>query len=256
MTLEPTLAVEHLTFRYDSAPVLEDVSFRVFPGDFIGFLGPNGAGKSTLLRACVGLVRPQAGEVVLFGQRLKEFRAWQRVGYVRQGPPGLGFPATVREVVATGRTGRRLFRRLAPNDWHAVDDALQLLGIHPLQHRLLGELSGGERQRVMLARALAGHPELLLLDEPATGVDSATTAQMLEILGALCRERGLSVLYVSHDVENLRPHVNKIGLLHRRLIFFGSLAAIEAREDLQQDLVEARIMAEHTFEGAGPTWPR
>lgn len=249
MIHEAVLAVEGLSFGYDGAPVLDNVTLSVPAGDFVGLIGPNGAGKSTLVRACVGLLRPLAGHVRLFGEPLSHFHAWHRVGYVRQGPvAGIGFPATVREVVATGRVGRRMFRRLSAEDWRAVDDALDLLGIAPLQHRLIGELSGGERQRVMLARALAGQPDLLFLDEPTAGVDAATTDQMLDLLSSLCHEQRLSVVYVSHDIESLRPYVTRIALLNRTLAFFGSIESLEAREDLQHDLVEARLMADHPFE--------
>lgn len=252
VTRQTVLAVEHLSAGYDGAPVLKDVTLSIAGGDFVALIGPNGAGKSTLIRVCLGLLRAEMGGVKLFGEPLGRFHDWYRVGYVRQGPlASVGFPATVREVVATGRTGRRMFRRLSAEDWRAVDDALDLLAITPLRHRLIGELSGGERQRVMLARALAGHPELLLLDEPTTGVDSATTEQMLHLLGELCRERRMTVVYVSHDIESLRPHATKIALLNGTLAFFGSLEQLAEREDLQHDLVEARLLADHPFEGVG-----
>lgn len=250
----PVLAVDRVSFGYDGPPVLEDISLSIAAGEFLGLIGPNGAGKSTLVRACIGLVRPTGGEIRLFGEPLNRFHAWHRVGYVRQGPPDVSFPATVREAVSTGRAGRRLLRPLRMDDWKAIDGALDLLSIGPLQHRLIGELSGGERQRMMLARALAGQPELLFLDEPATGVDATTTEQMLQLLRDLSREQRLTVVYVSHDIENLRPLVTKIALLHHRLVFFGSLDLLEGREDLQEELAEARLLAEHAFEGARQRW--
>jgi zinc transport system ATP-binding protein len=246
--------VDHVSVAYDGTLVLDDISLSAFPGDFVGLIGPNGAGKSTLVRACVGLTRPTTGEIQLFSQPVHRFHSWHDVGYVRQGPPSVTFPATVREAVATGRAGRRLFRPLGSHDWDAIDRALDQLGISALRNRLIGELSGGERQRVMLARALAGQPRLLFLDEPTAGVDTATMADILRLLSRLCRQEGLAVVYVSHDIEKLRPIVSKIALLHHRLLFVGTLDMIEDREDLQAELEEARLLAEHAFEGESQRW--
>ncbi len=244
-----------MTARNDPALAVDDVSLSASSGDFLGVIGPNGAGKSTLLRACVGLVRPSKGAIRLFGEPVHRFQAWQDVGYVRQGLVTVSFPATVREVVATGRAGRGLFRRLDTHDWRAVDSALDLLGIASLRKRLMAELSGGERQRAMVARALASKPQLLFLDEPTTGIDGATTADILQLLSSLCREQGLAVVYVSHDIENLRTIVSKIALLHHRLVFFDRLDRLNDREDLQAELAEARMLAEHAFEGERQRWP-
>ena len=247
MSSDPVLAIDRVSFSYGGELALDQVSLAVEPGDFVGLIGPNGSGKSTLMRIAVGLLRPGSGEVRLFGRPLNRFREWPRIGYVPQMTSArAGFPATVAEVVATGRIGRRgLFRRLTAVDRQAVNRSLDQVGLASFRHRLIGELSGGQHQRVMLARALAGEPDLLLLDEPAAGVDAAAKLDHLELLGRLCGEARLAVVYVSHDLEVLRPFLTKIALLNRRLIFFGPPAAVAERADIRRDLVEAARAADH-----------
>lgn len=246
MSERPPLAVESVSFSYDANPALADVSLTVHTGSFVGLIGPNGSGKSTLLRICVGLLRPTAGRVDLFGEPIERFRHRWRVGYVPQRAAAASFPATVEEVVAIGRTPRRgLLRRLHQEDRTAIDRALAWLSIAPLRRRLIGELSGGEYQRVMVARALAGDPDLIFLDEPGAGLDVSAKAQLLEILKELCESRRLTVVYVSHDLEALHPFVSHVALLNRRLRFFGTPDALQERQDLQNELHEAAVMADH-----------
>jgi zinc transport system ATP-binding protein len=199
------------------------------------------------LRVCVGLLRPSAGEVRLFGQPLDRFGGRCRLGYVPQrAAASAAFPATVAEIVAVGRTPRRgLLRRFNRDDRRAIDRAIEWLGLESLRNRMIGELSGGEYQRVMVARALAGDPELLLLDEPGTGLDAAAKAQLLDLLKRLCATEELAIVYVSHDLEALHPYMSRVALLNRRLLFFGTLSALQERQDLQQQLNEAAIMADH-----------
>ncbi|MDP9383374.1 MAG: metal ABC transporter ATP-binding protein [Chloroflexota bacterium] len=247
MSGPPLLAFDRVSFRYSGEVVVEEVSLSVQAGEFVGLIGPNGSGKSTLMRLGVGLLRPQSGSVRLFGQPLARFREWPRIGYVPQVAAARpGFPATVREVVSTGRVGRRgLFRRLSESDGHAVDLALESVGMMPFRSRLIGELSGGQHQRVMLARALAGEPELLLLDEPAAGVDAVAKLELLNLLRRLGQDTNLAVVYVSHDFETLRPYFNKIALLNRRLLFFGTREDLGEQQDVERQLIEAALASDH-----------
>lgn len=258
MSEQLPLVVENVSFGYDGQAALEDVNLAVAAGSFVGLIGPNGSGKSTLLRICVGLLQPRAGRINLFGESTQDFRDRWRVGYVPQRAAAASFPATVAEVVAIGRTPRRgLLRRLNGDDRGAVDRALGWLGIEPLRRRLIGELSGGEYQRVMVARALAGDPDLLFLDEPGAGLDAASREQLLEVLRDLCQTRGLTIVYVSHDLEALHPYVSHVALLNRRLLFFGTLDALQERQDLQQELHEAAILADHyAAPEPPPVWVR
>lgn len=249
--MTPVLELDNITFGYGRQSVLEDVSLSVDRRDFVGLIGPNGSGKSTLLRIAVGLLRPDRGAVRLFGRPIDRFREWPRIGYVPQvSAARAGFPATVAEVVLAGRTARRgLFRRLGAADRRAADRALELVGLGAFRHRLIGALSGGQHQRVMLARALAGEPDLLLLDEPAAGVDVGAKFELLDLLSDLCRERGLAVVYISHDLEALRSHLTKIALLDRRLVYFGPRDQMPDGGDLAAALTGLAAVADHHEHG-------
>ncbi|QJA05707.1 metal ABC transporter ATP-binding protein [Thermosulfurimonas marina] len=219
--MTPVVEAEKVSFAYDGEPVLEEVTLKLFLGDFCALIGPNGSGKSTLLKILVGLLRPQEGRVRLFGKDLEEFREWHRVGYVPQKVTALVdrvLPLTVAEAVALGLVARRGLsakeRRLR------VARALERVGLSGMEGRLLRELSGGQQQRVFLARALVGEPELLLLDEPTTGVDFASQERFYELLGNLNRE-GITILIVTHDIGVVDRHVKQVACLNRRLVFHG-----------------------------------
>lgn len=249
----PVLSLDGVTFGYGAvAPVVEDVSLAVRPGEFVGLVGPNGSGKSTLMRLTLGLLRPADGEIRLFGQPVQRFRERSRLAYVPQiAADRAGFPATVREVVLTGRAARRgLFRGYSGTDRRAADRALEQVGLGDLAKRPVGELSGGQRQRIFLARALAGEPELLFLDEPTSGVDEAAKDEILHLLRSLCDDTNLAVFYILHDFESVRPFLDAVALLNRRLLFFGAPAEFDrAIGELGPAAAAARRSEEH------PAWP-
>jgi zinc transport system ATP-binding protein len=224
--LEPVLAeLEHVCVDFDGERVLDHVDLRVHRGAFVGVIGPNGAGKTTLLRVLLGLVRPSCGHVRLFGQDIRAFRDWHRVGYVPQKAVAFEtrFPATVREVVLSGRTGRvGLGRRFGPQDYAAVESALRTAGLWEVRDRLVGRLSVGQQQRVFVARAIASEPDLLLLDEPTVGVDPEGEERFYELLRSLHRERGTTLLLVSHDVAAVAREVSQLVCLNRTLFFHGA----------------------------------
>ncbi len=193
--------------------VLHDVSVHVDEGEFVAVLGANGSGKTTLVRTLVGLVPLRRGALTVFDQPLSRFREWPRLGYVPQRlQAGGGVPSTVREVVASGRTGRaRRLRRLGVDDWAAVDHALEDVGMLDRAHRPVTDLSGGQQQRVLIARALAGEPEVLVLDEPTAGVDADSQDTLAGALGHLSRAGG-SVVLVAHELGPLA------GLIRRAVV--------------------------------------
>jgi zinc transport system ATP-binding protein len=217
------LTLDRISFAYAATPVLDDVSLAVADGEFVALLGPNGAGKSALLGVVAGLLRPTGGCVELFGTRIERFRSWRRIGLVPQrSAQQRSFPATVTEVVTLGRTAHHgPIWRLDGRDRRAVSDSLELMGIVQLQSRLIGELSGGEFQRVMMARALAGEPDLLLLDEPTTGMDAPSTDALIATLSRLRAERDVSIVYVTHDMEPVWGQVTRVVFLNRRILFAG-----------------------------------
>jgi zinc transport system ATP-binding protein len=229
----PVLTLDRVSFTYGATPVLDDVSLTVASGEFVALIGPNGAGKSALLGVGAGLLHPTRGQVELFGTPIERFRSWARIGLVPQrSAQQRTFPATVAEVVTLGRAARHgLFWRQDDRDRRSVSDALELLGSTHLRTRLIGELSGGEFQRVMIARALAGEPDLLLLDEPTTGMDAASTEALIATLARLRAERGVSILYVSHELESIWGQMTRVVALNRRVLFAGDPAEWRERAE-------------------------
>lgn len=193
--------------------VLHDVSVRVDQGEFVAVLGANGSGKTTLVRTLVGLVPLTSGSLEVFGTPVARFRDWPRLGYVPQRlTVGGGVPATVREVVASGRTGRlSRLRRLGRADTYAVDHALEDVGLSHRADDAVVTLSGGQQQRVLIARALAGEPEVLVLDEPTAGVDADSQDTLAGALRHLSAAGG-SVVLVAHELGPLA------GLIRRAVV--------------------------------------
>ncbi|TDB71503.1 metal ABC transporter ATP-binding protein [Micromonospora sp. KC721] len=212
----PVITVTHGVVGYDGRPVLRDVSLAVTAGEVVAVLGANGSGKSTLIRAALGLVPLAAGTVELFGTPLRRFRQWQRIGYVPQRlGAGGGVPATVREVVASGRLARRgVLRPPGRADREAVDAALHAVRLADRARDPVATLSGGQQQRTLIARALAGRPELLVLDEPTAGVDAASQEAFAAALHAFVADGG-TVLLVAHELGALRPLISRAVVVHQ-----------------------------------------
>ena len=194
--------------------ILSDVSVRVDEGEFVALLGANGAGKSTLVRTLVGLNPLASGSLSVFGTPVARFRSWERLGYVPQRlAVGGGVPATVREVVASGRIGRiSRFRRTSAVDRHAVQHALEDVGMADRAGEPVATLSGGQQQRVLIARALAGEPEVLVLDEPTAGVDADSQDTLAGALGHLSGAGG-SVVLVAHELGPLAALIRRAVVL-------------------------------------------
>ncbi|MER7589412.1 ABC transporter ATP-binding protein [Micromonospora sp. NPDC127501] len=211
----PVITVEHGVVGYDGRPVLRDISLTVTAGEVVAILGANGSGKSTLIRAVLGLVPISAGSVTLFDRPLRRFRQWARIGYVPQRlGAGGGVPATVREVVASGRLARRgVLRPPGRADRSAVDAALGAVGLADRANDPVSTLSGGQQQRTLIARALAGQPELLVLDEPTAGVDAASQEAFAGALRDFVGDGG-TVLLVAHELGPLRPVISRAVVVH------------------------------------------
>lgn len=219
------VAVKDVTFSYGGGPVLEGLSFSIAKGEYVGVIGPNGGGKSTLLKVIFGLLKPSSGSVELFGQSIEGFKDWTKIGYLPQRAVQFDgrFPITVMEVVSQGRVAKAgLFKRLSKVDHEAIERAMAMSDVERLKHRHIANLSGGERQRVFIARALASEPEILFLDEPAAGVDVASQGKFYRFLRELNADHGMTIVFVSHDVEIMRHEVSSLLCLNRRLICHGS----------------------------------
>ena len=214
------LRLEHVSFAYThGTPVLRNVDLEVQRGEFVAIAGPNGGGKTTLLRLVLGLERPTAGRVEVL---------LHRHGYLPQrAQTAIDAPLTVRELVGVGRVPRsRLFGPLGQGDREAVRAAIDRVGLKPQADRRLSTLSGGQQQRAFIAKALAGDPELLALDEPTTGVDVEAQEAIAALLVRLRDELGVTILYVSHEFGAVEHFVERIVLIRERVVFDGSPSAL------------------------------
>lgn len=215
----PTIELERVSVRFADRLALEDISFQLSRGERVAVVGPNGAGKSTLFNVIVGTVKPSGGAVRIYGSGPSEHTC---IGYVPQrNKIDWRFPATVWDVVMMGRTARiGILRRPGRLDRQMVEQALVDAQAADLSKRQIGQLSGGQQQRVFLARALAQEAEVLLLDEPLTGLDTPSQQAVLTILDGL-RARGIGILVATHDLGQAAEMYDRVLLLNRRLIADG-----------------------------------
>ena len=232
----PVLEFRDVSFSYDGATVLEHVSLGVERGSFTALLGPNGSGKTTLMKLALGMLQPKEGSISLFGKPPGEFRGWHRVGYVPQVLTGIWsrFPVTVAETVSQG-----LYRGVSPlafwrrSDPPNVMNALETAGVAGLKGQRLASLSVGQQQRVLVARALVRSPELLVLDEPAAGIDASGEEQLYSLLRRLNEEQQMTIVLVTHDIGAVMQEVATVACLNRSLFFHGPSHAL-TREELSR----------------------
>jgi len=228
----PIVTLQQVSVAYGSTFALEEVTLTLPRGEQVAIVGPNGAGKSTLFNVIAGLVRPARGRVIRHGT---DSAGDISVGYVPQrNRIDWDFPVTVADVVLMGRTRKiGLFRRAQRADHAAVQEALARVRMAEFADRQIGALSGGQQQRVFLARALAQEAELLLLDEPLTGLDLPSQELLLQILEELQAE-GITILVATHDLNQAATHFSTVLLLNRKVIALGAPAAVLTAELLRQ----------------------
>lgn len=217
----PVFDVKGLSYHVNGQHILENISFLVKKGDYSAIIGPNGGGKTTLIRLLLGLEKATSGSIKLFGVSQSRFKAFEKIGYVPQRVAQFdaAFPATVLEVVKMGRIARRgLFGRESEGDRQAVEEAMAKMDVAHLKKKLIGELSGGERQRVMIARALASKPEVLILDEPNTGVDMVSQQRFYSLLRELNKKEKLTILFITHDVGVIADDIGSLLCINRSLL--------------------------------------
>lgn len=220
MTGANVVSIENLSVDLGGRTVLEDVNLEVKEGDFLGLIGPNGGGKTTLLRAILGLIKPSRGRVLVLGTSPEAAR--KRVGYLPQKSLfDQKFPISALEVVMMGRYGKMgLFGRYSSEDRDAALAALSAVRMLEHADREIGSLSGGQQQRIFVARALVSDPDLLLLDEPANGIDSSRQREFYELLSELNEK--MTIIMVSHDISAVSTYVKKIACVNRRLFYHSS----------------------------------
>lgn len=216
------ISIKGLLVTSEGHILLDNVFLELDEGDFLGLIGPNGGGKSTLLKVILGLVKPDHGEVRIFGLYPEQGR--KHIGYMPQKTLfDSNFPVNALDVVLMGRYGQRgILRKFTEEDKEAAFDALESLGMKDHANRQIGSLSGGEQQRIFVARSLVSQPRILLLDEPTSGVDAAQECAFYELLSQLNKTKKMTIVLVSHDVTAVSKHVNKIACLNRRIFYHGS----------------------------------
>jgi zinc transport system ATP-binding protein len=224
MPVAPAVELRSVSFAYPrGGTVLTDVDLRIEPGEFVAIAGPNGGGKTTLLRLVLGLESPTSGSVGVFGDAPASVSQHSGLGYLAQRAQlRVDAPVTVREVVAAGRVrSGRLLGRLQREDRLRIDEAIARVGLSDRADVELRRLSGGQQQRAFIAKALAGEPALLALDEPTTGVDAESQEALGELLAHLNDELGVTILYVSHEFGAVERHVARIVLVRGGIVYDG-----------------------------------
>ncbi|MCW4014950.1 MAG: metal ABC transporter ATP-binding protein [Candidatus Bathyarchaeota archaeon] len=238
----PVLEVSNLYVDRSNSVVIEDANFTIHKGDYVGIVGPNGGGKTTLLLAILNIIPKTKGTIRLFGQDTQSFSHWEKVAYVPQHAINFDphFPLAVRELVALGRVNKNnLGKTLKQNDWKAVDDALEFMGISEIANKRIGQLSGGQKQRVFVAKALVRKPEIILLDEPIVGVDAQTQEKFYKKLSDLNIAKGITILLVTHDLTAVFCRMSKVMCMNRWV------NVAEITKDVKPEEVLSKAYGEH-----------
>lgn len=231
---QPIVEMKNVNFTYERQRVLEDINITIEQGSFLGLVGPNGSGKTTLLKCLLGLLKPQQGEIKLFGQPIQKFRNWHEIGFVSQKANSFntGFPASVFEVVSSGLTSRLgLFKFMNHKDRKRVYEAIEAVGLGEFTRRNIGELSGGQQQRTFIARAIVSNPKLLILDEPTVGVDAKTVQSFYDMLLTLNKDLGITLILVTHDIGTITDKVSHVACINKHLHFHGNSMEFESLKD-------------------------
>lgn len=227
------IRVENISFGYGRVNVLDNVSTSIINGDFLGIVGPNGSGKSTLLRIFLGLIKPQKGTVRVFDTDIEKFDQWGKIGYIPQKATSFnqGFPATVEEVVSAnlypivGLAGR-----IKKAHKEKVDEALRTVGMLEKKKSIIGRLSGGQQQRVFIAKALVSAPRVIFMDEPTVGIDRNSEESFYELMKSLNRERGITLVMVTHDIGAIDKRVNRVLCLSEGKLYEHDCAVSQASD--------------------------
>lgn len=218
--------------------MLENISFKADQGDLLGIIGPNGAGKTTLFSLILGLLEGYQGKITLFNEDIRNNRkALKRIGYIPQKKNiNQGFPATVEEIVSLGVLGRK-------TNMDVIISALKIVGLLEQKDKRIGELSGGQQQRVLIAKALVNEPELLILDEPTTGIDLETQDRFYTLLRKLNSERNITIILASHDLDAINRLANKVACVNRKMSFHGDAREFFGNEQLLKSYSESSMQA-------------
>ena len=248
----PIFDVKNLSFSVKGETILSNISFEIFRSEYIAIIGPNGGGKTTLIRMLLGLEKPTNGEVKIYGKKLSNFKEWHKIGCVPQRASHVdsSFPATVLDIVKMGRTSQGgFFSSFSESDKKIVYDAMAKMDITDLQDKMIGTLSGGQRQRAMIARALASKPEILILDEPNTGVDTASQNRFYALLRKLNQEEKITIVFITHDIGVIADDIARLFTINQKAIICNDPKKVLSCEEMS-DLygINAHLLHNHRHE--------
>jgi ABC-type Mn2+/Zn2+ transport system ATPase subunit len=233
--MESVICFENVFVKYQNIIALRNINVNIYQGDYIGIFGPNGSGKTTFLKTIIGLVKPDNGTVTVLGsENIKKVRS--NVGYVPQNiSVKKTFPATVLEVVEMGLFGKIGFMKpLKPEDKKQAEEALHMVHLEAYKNRPIGHLSGGELQKVMVARALASKPNILLLDEPTSALDFMMVKDLMKLLVELNKKLNITIIAINHHLDLLQPYCTRLLLMDGTIIYDGKPDNIEIDEIIKQ----------------------
>ena len=239
--MQEVVRIDKLSYSYETVLSLDNVSFTVDQGDFLGMIGPNGAGKTTLFHCMVGLINDYQGQLKIFGQDIrKSKKLLQKIGYVPQRKfIDQGFPVTVKEIVSLGAIGKKTLNR--------IEAAIKTVGLLEEKNRRIGNLSAGQQQRVIIAKALVNDPLLLILDEPTTGIDVETQNKFYALLTELNRERKITIVWSSHDMNAVEKFANKVACIDKKMFFHGDAIDFFGNQNLRDSYIESAMQSHMNF---------
>ena len=248
----PVFDIKNLNFSVKGQNILSNISLEIFNAEYIAIIGPNGGGKTTLIRMLLGLDKPTNGEIRIFGKKLKDFKQWHKIGYVPQRASHVdsSFPATVLDIVKMGRTSQLgFFASMTKEDDAFVHDAMLKMDVLDLKDQMVGTLSGGQRQRVMIARALASKPEILILDEPNTGVDMVSQKSFYALLKQLNKEDKITIVFITHDIGVIADDIARLFTINQKAVICNNPKQTLSCEDMSALYgIDAHLLHNHKHE--------
>ncbi len=238
----PLVSVQSVSYNYNSESVLENVSFDIEEGDFLGIIGPNGAGKTTLFHCMLGLLKTYSGRITILNQDIKKNKnIFKKIGYIpQQKSIDQKFPLTVQELVSLSLT------RKTPKN--VVFEILKQVGLYNMKNKTIGQLSGGQQQRVLIAKALVNNPIILMLDEPTNELDQKSQHDFYFLLKELNEKNKITIIWTSHDMDAVNKYANKVSCINKRMFFHGDKNEFFSTEDHLRNYSESTMqihMHEH-----------
>jgi zinc transport system ATP-binding protein len=250
----PIIEVKNLCVNRAGEQVIQDANFLVDKGDYVGIVGPNGGGKTTLILSILNFLPHTNGEIRLFGVNIDNFSSWEKIAYISQQATSFDnqFPLTVRELVSLGciRKGN-IGRRFRREDWEAVEESIDFMGLSAVANKRIGQLSGGQKQRVFVAKALARKPELIFLDEPIVGVDSSAQEKFYKKLSDLNMQKQTTILIVTHDLASVFCRMSKVFCVNKKVEVANITDALDADQLLKRAYGEHFHFVFHKHECTG-----